>query len=961
MFKKTPLASAIGSVTALSTLALAGGSLPAWAEEAEDASMEEVVVTGSRIKRADLDSASPITMIPREDLVLSGLTDVGDFLQSMPSMSGSPIGTTTNNGGNGSVQIDLRGLGPARTLTLVNGQRTVDGGDFQTIPSTMIERVEILKDGASAVYGADAVAGVVNIITRNNFEGLEITAQGSDWADAEGDQTSVGMITGKTFDGGHFVFGAEFVRQNEAYQRDVPWDFMHDSYYIYPEGCESHPTRAYDGTSSGGCYPLGSSRIPESRLSFFSQGTFLVGTPASSPYEVGLMTPHDGRTYNYAPVNYLQTPYERTNIFAEGTFEISDSVEFRTEVRGNTRTSRQELAPLPFTGGDPMYNGNYLGNPYTGVSEDNYYLRRAVDTYNAATGSSLVYEPLVNPRRRMIETKRAFTQDITQFQFLAELNGEISEDISWNLYYNKGYRNRQDKDFGQFSGDRLSRALGPSADLDGDGRPECYTDIADPSTEIIGCVPLNLFGGGQVDAGGNVLVSTLTQDMINYVKLNTVDTFLTKQTLFGGSVNGGGIDLPGGELGWAVGFDHWEQDFEYTPDSAKTIGAVTGNVGAGTSGKLTNDSVFGEVLAPVYDNGTQAVMVKLGVRMDDYDAFDSETTWQLGVEFDVISGLKLRTTAGTIFRAPTIGNLYGGLVDNFPTYTDPCIPPAGDPLPAGCAMTGVQLDSQVHALVGGNPNLQPETGDTLTFGAVWTPEIDGHDLSVTIDWWRIEFEDGISSLGVDFILEDCYINGNGASCALIQRAPDYSIDTILDASLNVAEQDATGIDTEVRWGFDTDMGRIETSLLWTHMIERTKTAFPGSGDEELSGRYTDPTAQDGGAYAEDKMNISVRWMYEDLTVGYLAEYISALDADTFCNCGAGNQWDGSYIQKIDSQLYHDIVVSYNAPENIVISGGITNITDEEPPFIEVGFNATTDPSTYRLFGRGYYLRVGWSY
>jgi outer membrane receptor for ferrienterochelin and colicin len=223
----------------------------------EDAVLEEMTVTGSRIKRADLDSPNPVTVLSRDEIKITGLTDVGDFIQSMPSMSGSPIGTTTNNGGNGSVQIDLRGLGVDRTLTLVNGRRVVDRGDYQNIPAAMIERVEILKNGASAVYGADAVAGVVNIITRQDYEGVEIEVQTSDFFDMDsGSQETVSLVTGKNFDGGHIVVGAEYVTQEEAFQADTPWAFMQNSYFIYPldaAGCESSP--------QNGCYPVGSSRI----------------------------------------------------------------------------------------------------------------------------------------------------------------------------------------------------------------------------------------------------------------------------------------------------------------------------------------------------------------------------------------------------------------------------------------------------------------------------------------------------------------------------------------------------------------------------------------------------------------------------------------------------------------------------------------------------------------------------
>ncbi|MGB5447429.1 MAG: TonB-dependent receptor [Woeseiaceae bacterium] len=998
--------------------ALAAGFAPgALAQGADqDVAIEEIITTGSRIKRADIDSASPVTVLQRDDILASGLTDVGNIIQKMPSMSGSPIGTTTNNGGNGAVLIDLRGMGVNRTLTLVNGQRVVDGGDYQTIPSAMIERVEILKDGASAVYGADAVAGVVNIITRRDFEGIEISAQTADWFDTKsGAQNTISLIAGSTFDGGNIVVGAEFVDQQEAYQRDVPWDYFQNSYYIYPEGCENQVAAPYDGTPSGGCYPIGSSRIPEGRLNlasiaqrFYSDGTprlqdwfngelngpasdpnpdfdpafgvptFNTPTTFMNPGGTGLV-PYDGRTYNYAPVNYMQTPYKRTNLFAEAHFDLTENVRFNAEIRSNARTSSQELAPQPYNSPtDPAYNGTYqqidpiTGLPlrqvagvdadgedvffytadqglgevvaptaYSGISPDNFYNPYGV--------------PIRDARRRMIETNRRFTQDITQVQFAAGLEGTFNE-LDWDVFWNRGYRNRIDNDFGQFSGPRLSNAMGPSADLDGDGSPECYGDINDPSTLIVGCVPFNFFGGGSVDPVGSVPTFTsVTQEMLDYVGIDLVDTFVTEQELWGASVSGAAWELPGGDLGWAAGYQYWGQKYRYSPDSAKQIDAVTGNTGVGTLGSLYNNSLFVEVFAPVFDNGTQAVDLKAGVRYDDWSAFDSDTTWQFGVEFQAIESLKLRATAGTVFRAPTISDLFGGQVDNFPTYVDPCA--QGGTLPPGCTGPGVQLDNQVLTRVGGNPNLQPETGDTLTAGLVFSPELPVGDGTLTLDYWQVDIEDGISSLGVQFILDDCYINDNPASCTLITRRPDGTIAQIIDGSLNVAKQGAQGIDTEVRYNFETSIGDWEASLLWSHLLERTKTAAPGDPEIDLSGRYTDPTAEDGGAYAADKINVSLQWQRENVSVAYLGEFISALDADTFCNCGDGNQPDGSYIQAIDSIMFHDIVANYDFGQGTKVSAGITNITDEEPPFIEVGFNASTDPSTYRMFGMGYYLRL----
>ncbi len=498
-------------------------------DENSDTTLEEVIVTGSRIKRANLESANPVTVVDRAQMEVTGLTDVGDLLQSIPSMSGSPIGTTTNNGGNGGVYINLRGMGSQRTVTLINGHRMVDAGDFQTVPSTMIERVEILKNGASAIYGADAVAGVVNIITRRDFDGLEVSVEHNEWDNTSGgEQNSASMIGGKEFDGGNFVFGAEFVQQHSVVQADTPWAFLQDSYYIYPEGCEHQVAAPYDGTPTGGCYPIGSSRIPEGRFGFASQGSYIIGTPASQPGGVGMLIPDDGRNYNYAPVNFLQTPYKRVNVFSEAHFQLSDNLKFNAEIRGNYRESEQQLAPMPYDTAkflDPGHPFNYNGSSYQGISADNYYLRKAIDAYNAANGASLAYEPVTRLRRRMIEAPRTFSQRIYQFQFVTGLEGKFGN-VDWDMFLNQGYRGREDSDHGQLLGDRLAKALGPSADLNGDGVPECYGDINDPTTLIAGCVPLNMFGGGDVvRATGEPTVTSITPEMLNYVSADLNDHF----------------------------------------------------------------------------------------------------------------------------------------------------------------------------------------------------------------------------------------------------------------------------------------------------------------------------------------------------------------------------------------------------------------------------------------------------
>ena len=936
MYSNSKLRNAVRLGLGIGASALALGAAPGvMAQDADaDAPLEEIITTGSRIKRADLDSASPVTVLNRSDLLASGVTDVGMLLKRMPSMSGFAIGTTTNNGGNGAVEVNLRGMGVDRTLTLVNGKRVVDNGDYQTIPSNMIERVEILKDGASAIYGADAVAGVVNIITRKDYEGLSIDVQQNDFFDTNSAaQTTFGVIVGKNFDGGNFIFGAEYVDQEGAFQADTPWQLLQGAYYLYPAGCENNIFAPYDGSGTSppsGCYSGGSSRIPEGVLRFADgQGTFM--------NEGNGLVPHDGRLYNYGPVNYIQTPYQRLNFFAETNFDINESTRFVGSVRSALRESAQQLAPLPYDsrpGFDPAYAGVFNGTPYTGISEDNFYL------VQAANAAGITPAAVDQVRRRMVETNRRFEQDINQFQANFGLEGTFNN-VDWDVTYSRGHRTRNDTDFGQFNGSLLAQAMGPSADLNGDGSPECYGDVTDAATLVAGCVPINFFGGP----------FSVTEDMISYVSADLNDTRITDLEEAGFGFAGSAFDLPGGELGWAAGVGYRSEHFNYNADSNKATNAVTGSVGESTDGSIYSTGYYAEFFAPIFENGAQAFNLKGGVRFDDYNLFDGETTWQLGVEFQAFDGLKLRATAGTVFRAPTLEDLFDGLADSAPQYTDPCIPNVGDPLPPGCAQLGEQTDSQLPSRVGGNSTLRPETGDTLTAGAVWTPGFaDG--LTMTVDYWKTDLEDGISSLGAQYILEDCYVRQVSQSCDLITRTPSYNISELIDAPLNVAEQGASGVDTEVRYSFDTSLGQFDTAVLWAYLIERTRTQSVESGEESLGGRFTDDTIEDGGGYPRNKINYSIHWNKGDLMIGYLGEYIHDLTSDESPAIPTGL----NYKYNVDSMLYHDIVASYSFSQGTTLSAGITNITDEEPPFLAPGFNGATSPEMYRMLGQGWYAR-----
>lgn len=937
-FKKSAIALAVSSAT---ILAGSFGSLAhAQEENIVEPNLEEVVVTGSRIRNANLEGFAPVETLGRQKLLSSGSVDVGDLLGSLPGFSGSPIGTTTNNGGSGAVQVDLRGLGEVRTLVLIDGVRTIEGNDFQTIPTAMIDRIEVLKEGAAAVYGADAVSGVINIITRKDIEGFEVDAQYSQSLEAgEDDVATISFATGKTFDRGRAQFIAEYSEQGGAFQGDYGYEFFQDSFFVFDANGSADTFRSrgtgQDAILSSRQDPdnfsaitLGSSRVPGgyARLAApttingqaFAAGDILtrdLTTGQFREFRGGLFdVPND--TYNYAPVNYIQTPYEKLNLFASFDYELTDDITFTSKIRYNDRTSQQFLAPLPYSGGttDPSFADIVPG---VAVSGQSFFNPFGVDLDQA--------------RRRVVEIDRTFDQDVSQTQVILGLDGNFGNDIRWNAGVSYGKRDRTDIDRGQFLGSAIAQGLGPSFQ-DTDGTIRCGT----PGNVIQGCVPIDLFGGP----------GTITQEQLDFVSVDLVDEFESETTIFSAGIDGS-QSLLGLDIGWAAGVEYRDEEASFTPDLLKQQDAVTGSTGLGTVGDFDVKSVYGEAGTSLFDNGSQALDVNIGVRHDDFSNFGSNTTAQYKLKFQLTEGLVLRANYAEVFRAPTIGELFAGLSDNFPTANDPC----GDRFtggftPIGCPAGSpiVQADTQLPGLSGGNSQLDPEQGDNTIIGVVFQPTfVDG--LSLTLDYWEIELEDAINAVTAEGVLNFCH--RDGLLCDNITRRSDGSISSILSAAQNIATESAKGFDFTVdyKWDIESIGAAMALNLQYTRLTERNFQADPTSDVLELEGTFNQDF-QDN--YLEDKAVLEVRGGIGKFGITYTLEYNGDAEYDA--------RFTGDTLA-IDKQIYHDISVAYQVNDSISVTGGFRNLTDEEPPFFDSGFNASTDPSTYRVDGRGVFARV----
>lgn len=908
----------------------------------DNAKLDKITVTGSNIRGVDLEGAHPVTIIEREELLATGVNDVGDLLQRLPSFSGSPLGTRTNNGGNGSVFVDLRGIGAGRTLVLIDGRRTVDGGDFQSIPAAMIQRVEILNEGASAIYGADAVAGVVNIITRSDMSGAEFEVSINDSFDTENnDIKQVSFVFGDNSDDGGYVFGVQYEDQTATLQRDIPVDFLQNSYFILDP--EAYAAGGFTTSPVDYLNPVGSSRIPCGNFNLASGGPSLTiigndpsagdcGTPGA------LLTPADFReynggffdlnndSYNYAPINYMQTPFKKTNLFFNGHKDIN-GVELFTNFRYNHRTSTQQLAPIPYDSNfDPAAP---LADGGNGISADNVF--------------NPFGEDVTRVRRRMSETDRVFTQDVQQFQAVFGARGEVLDtDWSWEASYNFGYRENIGKSFGQFIGSRLANALGPSF-FDDNGVATCGT----PDAVIAGCVPLNLFGG----------TGTVTPEMIDYISATLVNVTQTELDVFNANVSGVLFDLPAGSVASSFGVEYRDQTSVFTPDSSRVVGAATGGQVTGTSGSYDVTSLFAEFAIPVMDSESMGVLdANLGIRYDDYSTVGANTTFQGNLTYRPTDNLLIRATFAEVFREPGINLLFAGQNNGFPTADDPCNSDNFGALSASeqsvCVAQGVptggyqQTDNQLRQLTGGNPNLTPESGETITVGMAWSPDfLEG--FTAKVDWWQVELDDGFTVIDLEQTITNCLESGSASSnqCSFVDRRSDGSIISVFGAFVNASSIAVEGVDLGLNYAFGTDIGQFNVGFNYTHMIENSQVDFPGAGSEEFAGRYS------GAAFNEDRAKLTATWDYGNWNVYYGLDHYSDLVADLqLFTVEEGTQY-------VPSQTYSDIAVSYALPWNETsVSFGINNMFDKAPPFIESGFSGGTEPATYRVFGRGWFVK-----
>ena len=913
---------------------------PALAQDADPERLETITVVGSRIKRTDIETSQPVFVLEREDIARTGLTSVGDVLQEL-SNNGAALNTTFNNGGNGQTSVNLRNCGPNRTLVLVNGRRwvsTLAGSvDLNTIPVSIVERIEVLKDGASSIYGTDAICGVINLTTRDTYDGAEANAYLGEWDDGDGRTESYDFTMGASTERASAAINASYVKNEPVSAADRE---------ISAIPLQGFPANTSFPGQASGATPFGQFFVPGGPSQTLIPGR--PGTAASDfrPYNFAT----DG--YNFAPDNYLLTPQERTSVYAQARYALTDAIAFRSDLLFSERRSSQELAPSPLVLGA----GGGIGGA-TRVSAQSVFNPFGVEV------------PVVQYRPAL--QRRNFAQDVDTFRFNAGLEGTIDafeRSFSWDAGYSYTDTERRDITLGLFNMSNVRAGVGPSF-RDAAGVARCGT----PAAPIAGCVPVNVFGGP----------SGFTEAMLAYTTFTAQDYRYKKHYNYVANLTGDLFELPAGPLGFAAGFEHRREFGFDQPDALISSGLSSGNARQPTRGGFALDEFYAEFNVPLLKDAPLAEVfeVSLASRFSDYSNFGDTANPKFGFRWKPFADLLVRGNYADGFRAPTVSELFLGNSDSFPNIADPCSQsnnPAGEvlarcrngfggiaPVPAGYN----QLNAQIRITLGGNADLAPETARTKTLGLVYSPGfVEGLDLY--LDWYNIEIVDQIANPTGGFLMTDCYINGNTASCAQITRGPTGEVIDIFAGLSNTAGGlEVEGYDFTVDWRWDTEFGRWRVNWDSAYM-----TYYGDVGQAEgdntvglLFGAARIPVWR-------LRSNITLSWQRGDFGASLGARYFSPLDEDCTaaeataiglnargiatampCSRPEGSpQWPVAE-NRVDDVWYFDLRGSWDAPWNARISAGVRNLLDEEPPVAYSAFANSFDPQ-YDIPGRFWYVQ-----
>jgi iron complex outermembrane receptor protein len=917
--------------------------------QAAEEPITEVVVTGSRIARPDVEASTPVQVLSGQAIDMAGSQNIADIIAALPAVGTPGLSRTNSNfltSSNGVSTLNLRNMEDQRTLVLINGRRVVSGVDgtstvdVNNIPTDLIESVQVLTGGASAVYGSEAVAGVVNFILKDDYEGLNFRGQtgGSTEGDAERHMFSL--------TGGLNIGDRGNVTANVQYDRDFG-------------------LRSRDRAISANDIPARSSLPPQGR--FPLDGTNWTFGPDNVLKDT-FDTPVDG--FNRNAERYIATPLERTLVTVLGNYHLTDSVRLFAEGGYSKMKSNSSLEPLATTNADArLPDGTIL----PGLSRDNPFIPAPIlaqmDDLAAATGEDVFLQ--MNKRMNGV-FDRSNKNDRDFYRAVVGLDGDFGSDWHWETYYNRS-QTKEATESETALRDRYYFALDAIADPV-TGQPVCR----DAAARAAGCAPFNPFG-----------FDSVSQDAANYITAGGIkDTFDSKitQEVVAANITGPVFALPAGEVKIAAGAEYRKEQSEALFSPETQAGNTMGNALSNTTGEYNVKEAYVETIVPLLSNASfaRSLDFEAAYRIGDYSTVGTVDSWKAGMTWAPIDDIRFRAVYSVATRAPNIGELFSGPNQTFEQIPDPCEQAVSQAGPVGDYCRSIPGIAQQLATTGGfaytlgdeqsmeglnlsNPNVKEEQAKTWTVGMVLTPQ-SFRNFTMSIDWFQIKVDDAITLVARDFILNSC-VNSLGTDplCARVTRenvgtprprtpGTVFTIDTL---PLNAASIETSGVD--VALGYALEFGaaqRLNVSLAYTYLDKLTLQQNPDLAPENEKGQLDGPGRL--GAGFEHRANLGLTYSWDRFSANWRMNYLSAIK-DTLNENGPTVPPD---VNEIGSVVYHNVQARYafGADREYAVYAGADNVFDKKPPVL--GQNAQSEitgtetaADTYDPFGRMWYAGV----
>lgn len=999
----------LSSASLLAAVAATLTGAPAQAQEAEE---DAIVVTGSRIPQPNLVTTSPVTQVTAEDITTQGVTRLEDLVNQLPQAFAAQ-NATVSNGSTGAATVNLRGLGAARTLVLIDGRRMPYGSpndvaaDINSIPGPLVERVEVLTGGSSAVYGSDAVSGVVNFIMRDNFEGVRLDAQYGFYQhnnDYDGGGGYIREVIAARSATNPSQFQLPEDNQDDGYSQEATLilgastpdqrgnitafvNYRHNEAILQRDRDFSACALGPQSTAAVAGVPAGQAHWTCGGSSTSFPGRFFApSSTGSGSFTVDSTTGNTFRDfsaaldqYNFGPLNYYQRPDERYAFGAFGHYEINDQFEVYTQTMFSDYQSFSQIAPsgdffntATINCGNPLLSPSQAGTGAFGIGCS------PADIASDATIGLYI------GRRNVEGGGRQDHLEYQAFRGVVGVRGALTDswDYDVSAQYSRVllarvYRN-------DFSVSRLGRALdvvdndpGPGVD------PQCrsFVDGTDPN-----CVPYNVFTLAGSTGGVNGLIpGGVSQAALDYLQIPLVQNGSTTQQNVVATVTGDfGFGSPFAEdpISASFGLEYRRDALESTTDTAFSTGDGAGQGGAtvGLEGVTDTFDVFGEAMIPLVQGAPFAdlISVDLAYRYSEYRSGGNSNSYKIGADWAPVEDIRFRGSFQRAVRAANVIELFAAQGFNlFDMGDDPCdtTDPNADGVAPVANCQGVnpwQLSAaaagsgsltspagQYNFLQGGNPALEPEVSDTQTYGLVFRPSfLPGFNLSV--DYFNIRIEQTVSIVSPDTTVNNCFANGILASCALITRNPGngrlWTGNGVVSAlNTNIGALETSGIDINANYQLDIgSMGELSFNLIGTRLEELITEQGPGLPTYDCVGFYS---AACGTPNPEWRHRFRVGWETPwDIELSATWRYYGEVQLVSAAVVPLPGRLDSEF----EAQNYFDLAGNWQIHENTKLRFGVNNIMDDDPPIsVNVGTtgNGNTYPQTYDALGRWIFAGV----